>query len=314
MHGTRYTKAVVKDYFGCSARFIEYFEIVTKKHAGVELRPKRLRRGNAEQLQEMNATPEVRQSFSALMGTGIKNLEGAYDQRSALAKGFLAAEVQRRQFCPLFNPEQQTVVMPALIGTDVLTALARLIRQDATGQLFALFQPSEELENGIELTDMFVHVPAEQAELLIPGRLITHAETSHQIWRSKEASIRASEATFALNEINPHEFAVKSRLTDVPELAPKDIVYVAATCAIAEVKSINAADGSITLAMATELHDVPSGNRHSMQTYYRFTHNAPVISVSQEAASVELLHPLDLAFAPASGHFILRKSSNLVTV
>ena len=312
MHGTRDNRSTTQDHFKDSTRFLEYFAIVTKKHMGVGIRPKKLRCGNAQQLQAMNATPEVRQSFSALMGTGVKNLENAYDRRSALEKGFLASEVQRWQFCPLYDPSQQTFAMPALVGSNVSIALARLIRHyPSRAHHFALFQPcnDDEGKQFLELTDIRVRVPAASAELLVPAQIIAHAETGLQLWRSEHATVRASTKKFEALGQNTHEFAVNTRLTDPWELQAKDIVYIHAMSAIAEVKSVD--ENGLTLAVATELHDLPSNDK---MTHYRFTHDPASISYDWEEAAIELEFPLDLTFNASAGHFTLRKSSGLSTV
>ena len=95
MHGVRPTKAVVTHRFEDSGKYGDYFKSVALQRLGHELRPYGVRRLNAENLQRIDASAEVQNSHSALMGTGVRNLHGCYDQRSQLEKGFLASEVQR---------------------------------------------------------------------------------------------------------------------------------------------------------------------------------------------------------------------------
>jgi hypothetical protein len=147
MHGTRVTKSRVEGYFEDSAKFADYFGIVTKRQLGMALRPYDVRRMNSRNLQAINASSEVKKSHSVLMGTGVPNLEGTYDDRSTTEKGFLASQVQRYQFSPLFTPRYHNRMAPALLsGTEGVSIVpARLVRREAHGvDLFALFATTDE--------------------------------------------------------------------------------------------------------------------------------------------------------------------------
>ena len=115
MHGVRHTKSMLRYRFDTSGRFSDYFKSVALRRLGRELRPYAVRRLNAENLQRIDASEEVQNSHSALMGTGVQNLRGCYDQRTQLEKGFPASEVQRFQFSNCFAELKQTMIVPALI-------------------------------------------------------------------------------------------------------------------------------------------------------------------------------------------------------
>ena len=113
-HGVRKCKAKVKDHFETATKFDEVFEMVCLRRLGARLRPYAIRRFNANATQ--SSSTEVRTAHARLMGTSLKNLDGAYDSRSDQEKSFLATQVQRFQYDPRFEPSCQNQVLPAPHG------------------------------------------------------------------------------------------------------------------------------------------------------------------------------------------------------
>ena len=309
MHGVRGTKAEISDYFDKSSQFAIYFQKVCETRLEIYgLTPKGVRRLNAENLARIDASKEVMVSHSALLGTGTRNLEETYDCRSAREKGYLASQVQRFQFCPLYNPTVHNKILPALInGRGVELTLSRLIRQETDGvELFAAFTSIGSDGHSVELSaDILMRT--DRGRDLTNGRLAIDPVIGTQHWRSREASQEAASDSYGEKGLNIAEFAVDAMVHDKPCLQLKDLVYVKKFCTIGEV--VQPPSGSkIRVRLATERDDIQGCS--SKQTFYRFLHNAEMIDLSLDG----VLFPIDLTFIATFGHFILRKSKGMATV
>jgi len=308
MHGVRSSRSRVQDEFESSTKLSDYFAIVTKQRFGLELTPYTLRRMNSMNLQSIDASPEVRRSHSALLGTGVANLEGTYDRRSEKEKGFVASEVQRLQFNELFVGHAHNVMVPALVAGvgGVSIAIGRLLRQEPCGtQLLALFAPST--EKFFELSTRFIRTDV--AKEFPRAQMVIDSATGQQLWRSRVAAIERANTFFSEHGINQHEFAVDSVVCGSPELRPRDMVYLPSHCTVAEVKRVcDGENEQLEVMLATELMDLPG--RSSMQTFFRFLHNSEVITIERS----KVIFPVDLTFNAAACHLILQKSADLETV
>ncbi len=294
-HGSRLSKSHVQEWFQTSGAFGDYFDLVTKRELGYGFRPYAVRRMNAESLQTMNATPEVKLSHSALMGTGVAKLEGPYDRRSAKAKGFLASQVQRHQFDVVLSERLQTRMILALVpGQGVLTVVARMVREN----MLAVF---EESDGYLELGS--VCIQTDIAGDLPEAQLALEPHTARQVLRAPIATHQQASEFFASRGLGD-SFAVQSMVHGNVQLRPRDMVYVGKRLAIAEVQRLGD-DGVVTVMLATELLDVP--NRSTMQAFFRFTESSDVIEIKPE----DVHFPIDLSFNAVAGFFVFRKSKHL---
>jgi len=185
MHETRGTRSHSPHVFESSDKFGNFVESASLRLLGVPLRPYGMRRLNASRLQQKNCSVEVKQSFSALMGTGVRNLEGCYDKRTQRDKSYLAAEVQRHQDNPAFDPAQQNRILAVSKPPDVLmaAAVARLIRTEAGGnRLMALYEPGSEV---MELSAPFVLLTTSEFEHVPVGLLAPEPVTGRPTARNE---------------------------------------------------------------------------------------------------------------------------------
>ena len=303
MHGARISRSVDQDRFATSRHFAEYFEIVTKNHLGVALTPYGVRRMNASHLQATGASDEVQRSHGALMGTGIRNLQGTYDNRSSAEKSFLASEVHRHGFNPIYCPEKQNRVLPVVArGSGLELQIARVIRQHGDGtEHLALFGCSQ--GDFLELSTQLVR--GETGNFPV-AKLAIEPTSGRQLWRAKDQSIKAAGGYFERSGLDMNKFAVES--LDAPQgLQPCDMVYVGAHVAIGEVLSIDDR-GQAKVKLATEL--LMNEMTTSMRAFYRFDHDAKVVLLHEN----EVAFPIDLTFNPQQGYFQLLKSAALKTI
>ena len=305
-HGCRSTRATATDQFQSATSFADFFEGVATRELGLEIRPYDIRRLNAIHLQRINASEQVRDSHSALMGTGRQNLEGAYDRRSVTEKAFLASEVQRWQFSAVYSAGVQNRVMPALQDGDVNVVLARLIRKDDNGEdLLALFC-SDAIGKGLrhmELSQCFVRTNI--TNKFASGCLIVDHK-GRQHWRAEDQSIARAQISFAAMGLNMTEFAVKSMVREIPAVQIGDIVYVTMFFTIGEIVSTSTS-GLHRIRLAKEVKEMPTS---TTQAHYRFHHDASIA----ELTSGDVLWPIDLTFIANIGAFQLRKSAQMKTV
>jgi len=306
MHGCRASKAKQPDFFPKVQMFAEYFELVAKRELGRELTPYAVRRLNASNLQVMNASPEVQLSHAALMGTGVANLQGTYDRRSEKSKSYLASQVQRHQFNPMFLETEHDRMVPTLVleagmGQHLTTVVARLVRDD----LLAVF--GEDAEGYLELGDKLIHTTSSIVKELPKARLLMDQPTGKQVLRARDATVRRANAHFLERELGA-DFALQSLVHGQVALRPHDIVYYESNYTIAEVLSVHD-DGTISIMLASELVHLP--NRSTMQSFFRFTDESVRIN---HLDPEEVCFPVDVTFIAASGHFHLKKSKNLSSV
>jgi len=292
MHGTRATQSHSPHMFDTADKFGNFIQSTSQKLLGVSLRPYGMRRLNASRLQQNNCSAEVKQSFSALMGTGVRNLEGCYDQRTQRDKSYLAAEVQRHQDNLAFDPAQQNKILAVSKPPDVLMAavVARLIRTEAGGnKLLALYEHASEF---MELSEQFVMLPSSEFEHAPAGLLALEPVTGRQIWRNKSAA--ALVATQRPLEL----------LSVLPNPAPKDMVYITDTCSLAEVLEHSADEYTVLVAQQQD------HGRSVTQAAFRFTDASKTQSVTRD----QLTFPVDLRFDSAKGIFYVHRSKTLTTV
>ena len=222
-----------------------------------------------------------------------------------MEKGFLASQVQRYQFNPLFDPTQHNRMVPAIldgiVGVGVVPA--RLIRQESQGVgLFALFQGSE--GKHWELSTSFIRT----SDDLPSVSMAIDPSNGLQLCRSRDAAIGRCHRHFSEKGANEFEFAISSIVHGCVDPAPKDMVYLPDECTIAEVKAIDSSDGKMKVLHATELLDLP--HRTSVQTFFRFQHDSHV----SEVGLSDVIFPLDLSFNAREGYFTLRKTAQMETV
>jgi hypothetical protein len=288
MHGARVTQCVSPHEFDCSDRFGNFVESASKKLLGVSLRPYGLRRMQATRLAKNNSSAEVQQSFSALMGTGVANLQGCYNQRTTKDKSYLAAEIQRHQDNPLLNPSKQNKILVVSKPPDVLAAIAlgRLVRAD----LLAVYE--RQADDSVLMTDQLVQVP--DANKLVAGLLAIDPVTARLVWRNQSAAAC----------ISPEQ---PVQLLDVekPELVNHDLVYLRDTCSLAEIIQISNDEQYTVLVALQQDH-----SRSSTQAAYRFTDDSPTRLLTR----AQLVWPLDLNFDPKIGTFYVQATKALPIV
>lgn len=292
MHETRGTKSHSPHVFECADKFGNFVESASVRLLGVPLRPYGMRRLNATRLQQRSCSTEVKQSFSALMGTGVRNLEGCYDKRTQRDKSYLAAEVERHQDNPAFDPAQQNRILAVTKPPDVLmaAAVARLIRTEAGGnRLMALYEHASDF---MELSEQFVMLPTSEFEHVPAGLLALEPVTGRQIWRNTSAAaLVASQQPLELLSVLP-----------VPE--PKDMVYLTDTCSLAEVLEHSADEYTVLVAQQQD------HGRSVTQAAFRFTDASKTQSVTRD----KLTFPVDLSFDSKNGTFYVHRSKTLPTV
>lgn len=299
VHGARVSKAAVTLQFEDATIFGNYFAAVTKRTLGVALRPYDLRRMHAVTLRENRSSKEVKQSFAALMGTGVDKFEQNYDNGTALSKSKLAAEVQRHQFNPIFKLKLQNRVMP-IIRAGLEVGLARLIRQEPNGyELFAIFDGNDY----VELSSRFVYTAS--AHDFPMGLLSIQPDTRRQIWRQAETSRASAQRTFEDMGIGV-QFCVESVVNAPPLVKKGDMVYVRTQCSLAEVLD-DESDGNFSVNLAVEVSEMQTT---SMEAYFRFEAQTKPIVVSRTSVSF----PIDVSFNSSQGFFCVRKSMNLSSV
>ena len=306
MHGARSSRHHVQDYFDTAGVFSDFFARSTETHMGVAMRPYDLRRANASKLASTNASTEVKKSFSSLLGTGIRNLETVYDNRTELDKSFMASQIQKHEFNPAFNEASQNRILLAAFPPTLSVVIARLIRQDSDGtELFALFQKTSEDDAFIELSTQFMQT--DQANEFRTGKIALDPTSHKQIWRQESKGILSAEAFFNSKGIGA-DFALKAMIDGISPVRAKDMIYLPDECAIAEVIEVNEEASQLKVLVAEELPNHPS--KSTMQAFYKFTEGSKLMDVELS----EIIFPIDLTFNAQEGHFALKKSANLQSV
>jgi len=287
MHGARRTQCLSPHEFDTSDRFGNFVESASRKLLGVPLRPYSLRRMQATRLQQNNSSVEVQRSFSALIGTGVANLQGCYNQRTTKDKSYLAAEVERHQDNPLLNPSTQNKILVVSKPPDVLAAVAvaRLIRAD----LLALYE--RQPDGSVLLTNQLVRVS--DANNLVAGLLAMDPITARLVWRNPSAAA-------SINSEQPVPL-----LGENPELVNHDLVYLPDTCSLAEIIQSDQQQQYTVLVAVQQDH-----SRSTTQAAYRFTEESKTRLVTRE----QLVWPLDLNFDPKIGTFYVQATKALPTV
>ena len=326
-------------FFMTSLRFAEYIKIVSKAAVGTELRPYTIRRMLTTDSARKTTSMQLRESEASMLGTSVRTMHKNYDRRTELEKSSLAVQRVDYQFDLRLDDTKQTSVLPfkvevptpsGMIETRIHARPARFVRQQLNGsKVYAVFEQIQAPTGShptLEMGSTLYCVGDEVAEALPIADLIPDEVTGRQLWR--HANRVAQKAMVTFDDIGwqgeehgrcPHkgldEAWVDTAIAACIGLGVPvagDFVYAfgaasASTFAfgLALVEEV-LDNNTMQVAFLEEARDLPKTNMRSFYRFYAQVQGTQIIQME------DAKWPLDLAYNSSEGHFVLRKSMNLV--
>lgn len=323
-HGKRPTKVkdvVKKRFFQTNLRFSEYVRIVSKRIIGIHMRPYGIRRMLATDLENSNASLEVRKSTACLMGTSDGTLRTNYEETTFLQRAALGQQRLDYQFDSRFDPKRNTYLMPLMVSmptssggkqTKLHCRPARVVREVEGQKLMGLFQSIDEAGTpskvALELGPVLYLVDS-STDIGKPIQNCLADDQGTQIWRYAEQ--HANDALKSFEHLGMTIAWTQTILLDPVkgEIAPMagDFVFCYAEYAVALVKKVKANN-------KLEIVTLEPHKRDASKALYRF--HAHGTKDHQEVCIDSVIWPIDLVYDSSLGFFELRKSGakNMHTV